>query len=56
MPKLSKRKQKKLEANGYDLDFLSRVQPQIAIGYLEMVIIQRFISMSSRQTGWSDSG
>lgn len=28
MPKLSKRKQKKLEANGYDLDFLSRVQPQ----------------------------
>lgn len=28
MPKLSKRRKRKLEANNYDLDFLSRVQPQ----------------------------
>ena len=28
MPKISKRKQRKLQADGYDLEFISQVQPQ----------------------------
>lgn len=57
MPELSKRRQRQLKAQGYDLAFLSRIQPQgnidfkrmIAPGSVGTVIIQHFIITNTPQ-------
>ena len=61
MPELSKRRQRQLKADGYDLAFLSQIQPQGNIDFARndrywTSAIPCFISMNIRQKTWIGSG